>query len=440
MDNETVTNIEKLFPEYNLGDPLFLPESGEPLSFSAKHKETGKKVVLKKIDLHTAKAALRWKENPQDGIAPILEIREDGESCYLIREWVEGQSLLTILTQKSDLIGDFFILFCISSSLRVLSGLHSENILHGQLKPTNFFFEEGNLVLTDPCLTVNPWEDSDQEDRGGLVEQTAPHYQNPEWIKNLTLKPASDIYSIGTIFHHLLFFYPPFTDPNPLLVCFKHLNESPTIPEGELTSLQQTMWPLVYRMLAKDPDERPKDAFQCLDEFEKLASHSKGIVDIQTIKLETGKLLSAPSSSPDDKPILITESSDIIPVPDSPIMEQPGTTYIKTVALSRKELLASMEQLNPVVSEKENEPETFEEMQAVSEAETLMMPAIEEKTTPQKTPVPMDNMSSPKQPPTPQNTNKFVLFFLLGIMVIVCLLTLMALVYILLVRYNILNL
>jgi non-specific serine/threonine protein kinase len=98
--------------------------------------------------------------------------------------------------------------------------------------------------------------------RAGQILGT-PSYMAPEQIQRGTAEPRSDLYALGCVLHEMLTGEQLFTGPTAYAVFDKHVKEPPRPVPGALD-------PVVQRLLAKDPDDRPAsalDVFAALQGF-----------------------------------------------------------------------------------------------------------------------------------------------------------------------------
>ncbi len=107
---------------------------------------------------------------------------------------------------------------------------HSAGIWHGNLSPETIYLEDGSPYITDFSLG--------QLIRLDYHSGIDPLYTSPEQVRGETPGIASDIYSLGCVFYHLLIGQPPFCGEDAFDVAKQHLQGNfPSLPI-ELSLLQ----------------------------------------------------------------------------------------------------------------------------------------------------------------------------------------------------------
>lgn len=138
----------------------------------------------------------------------IYDIEFDEEYCYIILEYIEGESLKTVclypdsITKQS--IIDYAIQIC--ELFRYLHG-KEQPILYLDLKPENIIIKDGILKLIDFGSAIYKRKIISSKYRLGTRG-----YASPEQCSGALLDERSDIYSIGVLLYFLITKEKPDTD------------------------------------------------------------------------------------------------------------------------------------------------------------------------------------------------------------------------------------
>ena len=203
----------------------------------------------------------------------IVEITDVGESdgiAYLVMEFVEGESLLvTIQRGRVPWPRALRIGMQVSSAL---ARAHQMGVIHRDLKPENILIvksapddhDSEHVKLTDfgiakvtgePSLTLN-------EQLFGT-----PGYIAPEYVGGLGIDGRSDIYSLAVVVYEMITGVLPFEGKGQSELLLKPLTSAPIPPSHRVEGLPPDLESLLLRCLARDPRERPHDAFAVHDAF-----------------------------------------------------------------------------------------------------------------------------------------------------------------------------
>jgi hypothetical protein len=146
---------------------------------------------------------------------------------------------------------------------QALEGLryaHRQGILHRDLKPHNLLLtSDGNLKVTDFGLLQRTQRKPTAAARGRIMG--TPHYMSPEQARGEPVDERSDIFSLGTTFHHLLSGRLPFQAETLTSLLGKIADEeSPRLAEIALQA-PRPLTLLIDRMMAR----RREDRYQSVD-------------------------------------------------------------------------------------------------------------------------------------------------------------------------------
>ena len=209
----------------------------------------GERAVLRDRTFREARAAARVCCS---SAIKVYDIVEDNGLLWIVMQKLGPRSLADVLRDEGPLPPAV----AARIGLRLLDALaaaHRAGVLHRDVKPANVMFtDDGLAVLTDfgvaavegdPPLTMT----------GMLVG--SPAYMAPERACGRPPTEASDLWSLGVTLFTAVEGRPPFQRPGHLstLTAVVHEKAPPATRAGALG-------PVIERLLAKDPAERPEIA------------------------------------------------------------------------------------------------------------------------------------------------------------------------------------
>ncbi len=139
-------------------------------------------------------------EHPQ--IPALLAYFEQGNQLYLVQQFVEGPTLLRELHQRGP-FGEEQVEAVLLDLLPVLEFVHSQQVVHRDIKPTNVIRRRSDrrLVLIDFGL-AKQLSVTDSAQTGTKLGTEG--YSPIEQLRSGKAFPASDLYSLGVTCLHLL--------------------------------------------------------------------------------------------------------------------------------------------------------------------------------------------------------------------------------------------
>jgi len=153
--------------------------------------------------------------------------------------------------------------------LEPLAALHGARVVHGDLKLENVLVgtEEGGA---DPTVTLIDFGADRLRHRivasnghaGVLAVFGSPKTIAPEQVRGLRVDPASDVYAFGAMMYELLSGKPVFAFETATDAAFAHVAETPQPPSAKAPVgwISEDVDRLVLTLLAKDREDRPRDA------------------------------------------------------------------------------------------------------------------------------------------------------------------------------------
>jgi len=209
------------------------------------------------------------------GIVRIYDFDEDRESLFIVMEFVEGESLRSILQNKGR-VTVHQALDITQQLLSAVGAAHSHNIVHRDLKPDNIAISSlGKVKVMDFGISKL------LVDTGGLTGTDAiigtPTYMSPEQVRGEAVDGRSDTYAVGCILYELLHGAPPFTGQLAAVLHSQLYNDPPESP-----AIPGPVMALIRKAMAKEPKKR----FASCEEF------SGALLQLDTAQL------SAPPGAP----------------------------------------------------------------------------------------------------------------------------------------------
>ena len=187
-------------------------------------------------------------------VVPVLDLGESDGLVYLVMPYYAGGSLAMRLRALGRLDPEETVELAAQLG-RGLDGLHAEDVLHRDVKPSNVLLDgEGDAALTDFGLARG--EDSTRITRDGEILGT-PHYLAPELIAGFEATKASDIYALGCVLYECIAGEPPFAGRRLPEIAFAHLMEPPPDPRERRPDLSDGMVEALLAALDKEPEHRP---------------------------------------------------------------------------------------------------------------------------------------------------------------------------------------
>ena len=190
---------------------------------------------------------------------------------YLVLEFLDGRQLADLIDEHPQLPVSWVAALG-AQIASALSAVHTEGVIHRDLKPTNVMVLAGGLVKVLDFGLGHIVEDAEASrlTSSGVTVGTA-RYMAPEQFRASTVTPAADLYALGCVLFELLTGVPPFHSESPFELGKKHSDEQPAPLIALRKDVPRDLERLVERLLAKDAVDRPESAAAVRDQLIELA-------------------------------------------------------------------------------------------------------------------------------------------------------------------------
>lgn len=269
---------------------LALVGGTSPVVYRAVHAALGQPVVLKAVPrlsdgssaqaalfLRGARAAARLK-HPH--IVVVYDLLTTPNADVIVQEVLDGQPLDEHLAGQPDERLPVERAFTLAAQLAdALAEAHKNGLVHRNLSPAAVHLTRGGAVKLggfeaayridrtgEPAGAADPW---DEQTQLGNV-----HYTSPEQARDGTVTPLSDVYSLGALLYRLLTGRPPITAGNPHAVQWRKLTHKPPPVSKVRADLPPGADDLLGRLLAVNPDHRPRSMADAREAVARFASRA----------------------------------------------------------------------------------------------------------------------------------------------------------------------
>lgn len=190
-------------------------------------------------------------------IVRIHDVARQGETHYLVMEYVNGENLQTKLDRDGPLHYTQAV-ECIAQAAAGLQHAHEKGFVHRDIKPANLMLDvSGTIKILDMGLARSYERNEDNltevMDHGAIVGTA--DFISPEQALNNPVDIRADIYSLGATFYALVSGRPPF-DGNTTQKLLQHQLKAPPALTSLNRDLPIGLVEVINRMMAKKREDR----------------------------------------------------------------------------------------------------------------------------------------------------------------------------------------
>jgi serine/threonine protein kinase len=191
-------------------------------------------------------------------VTPIHDVLSDGDTPFLVMQYVPGQSLQSRVDERGPL-PVIEILRIARQAAAGLGAAHAQGVVHRDVKPGNILLEESvDRVLISDFGLARTVDDATLT-RTGVVAGT-PHYMSPEQASGLPVDQRSDLYSLGSVIYFMCTGRPPFRAEHALAVLNRICHDRHHPVEDINSDVPAELADIVDCLLSKNPNDRFRDA------------------------------------------------------------------------------------------------------------------------------------------------------------------------------------
>lgn len=195
-------------------------------------------------------------------ITAIHSFDEAGGHCYIVMEFVDGNTLKNIIKEK----GKIPLPEAINIFSQVLEGIayaHSRGVVHRDIKPSNIFLSK------DQRVKIGDFGIAKVAGIDGLTKMGStmgsPLYSSPEQLLGKKTDARTDVYSLGITFYEMI------TGTLPIKPTgdseYKVIREVLETTIRKPSELEESIPAAVDKVMMKSLSKSPEERFQSVKEF-----------------------------------------------------------------------------------------------------------------------------------------------------------------------------
>ncbi len=182
-------------------------------------------------------------------IVTVYGVIEHEGNAAIVMELVDGHELQNV----SSVLEPKQLSNIISETARALAIAHRAGILHRDIKPQNIVVTPSHEVrILDFGLSVNVDTENQEEGFSGTIA-----YAAPERLQGNPASTATDIFSLGVLFHEALTGRHPFAKLGKPPTMSSILAGEPSIPRSLKPEISEDLERICLACLAYKPEHRP---------------------------------------------------------------------------------------------------------------------------------------------------------------------------------------
>jgi serine/threonine-protein kinase len=191
-------------------------------------------------------------------IVRAYDIDNDGNTHYIVMEYVHGRDLNTIVKNDGPLDFETAADY-IRQAAEGLQHAHDAGLIHRDIKPANLLVDmRGTVKILDMGLAR--FTDEQQSSLTRMHDENVlgtADYLAPEQAKDShAADHRADVYSLGCTLYYLLTGHPPFREGTLAQRIVKHQTEAPSSIYADRPDAPKPLVDVCLRMMAKQPPAR----------------------------------------------------------------------------------------------------------------------------------------------------------------------------------------
>jgi serine/threonine protein kinase len=258
-------------------------------------------VILKilKPEANTAEVASRFRREFEitaglniPGVVKAIGLEEENGGLMMVMEDIGGKSLDRMLMQSPLKLAESLELAI--ALAEILGSLHSQDIIHKNIDPTNIIINpETRVVNLIDFATSTKLPHETQKIRHPEKIEGALEFISPEQTgrMNRTIDYRSDLYSLGVVIYTMLSGWPPFQSSDPMELIHCHIAQQPEPLCKVNPTVPEVVSKIVDKLLSKAAEDRYQSAYGLKTDLEIALAQHKETGRIQSFEIGKSDVL-----------------------------------------------------------------------------------------------------------------------------------------------------
>jgi serine/threonine protein kinase len=197
------------------------------------------------------------------GIPAVYDfgVEEPSGPIYLVMQLLSGPTVAELIAARDYSDDPWPVSWAAAIAAQVAATLvdvHRVDIVHRDIKPSNLIVNENGLVkVLDFGVAILQGASALPKLTQIGMTVGSPPYMPPEQVLGNPVGPASDVYALGCVLHHMLTGRVPFVETANRSYRDHHINTPPRSMRELRRDVPDAVDDLVLAMLAKRPSDRP---------------------------------------------------------------------------------------------------------------------------------------------------------------------------------------